>query len=65
MMGITLYLRSTDKDGRVTFTQLQVWDAALFMDARGAEAAKAGGQASAHQITRAEYLAGVSPKSTA
>lgn len=55
MIGVLVYLRMTDKEGRVTVTEHRCWDPDWFMKARAAEAVKAGGEAKAEQLTQADY----------
>jgi hypothetical protein len=64
MNSLEIYLRSTDKDGRLSITEHQVWDVNLFMEARQAEATKAGGKAAAERITREQYIAAIKPKAS-
>ncbi len=58
LSGLDIYVRSADKDGRITLTAHRVWDVDRFMAAREADVAKVGGESSAKRITREEFLAG-------
>lgn len=64
-VGFDLFMRHTDTDGKATVRSTRVWDKALFLAAREAEAqrenakAKEKGKpalAAAQQITQEQYL---------
>ncbi|MGC4059380.1 MAG: hypothetical protein QM749_00375 [Aquabacterium sp.] len=68
MQGRYLYLKTTDKDGLVSYSEHTVYDPDLFMAARQREADNVNvdaqkdglpGLARAEQITRNQYLARV------
>lgn len=50
----TVHLCSTNKKGEPTYTEHQVWDRALFVETRRADAIKTGGVVAL--ITREQYL---------
>lgn len=61
-----LYLKTTDTDGRTTYTEHRVWDPGRFLLAREADAAKLNAKAAAkgepakacaEQITRDQFKA--------
>lgn len=62
LIGFDLFLKRTDKDGLVSFTDHRVWSADLFMEARSNEVTKEGGKASVVRITKAEYIEATKPR---
>ena len=62
MNTTTIYMRRTDKEGRLTVTEHRVWDADRFMATRHAEAVKEGGKSKAEQITRGDFLKARAPR---
>lgn len=57
MNCLDIYLRSTDKDGRVTRTTHRVWDVDRFMAARAKDVESVGGEASVTRITHEAFIA--------
>lgn len=50
-----IFVRHTGKEGNSFVQQHRVWDADRFLNARQADAIKAGGKAKAEQITQEQF----------